>query len=386
MTLTRSGWWWSALLSVLLGGATGTVLLVFSVPVWWVVAVVLLLLAVVGWQMPYIRACLMGMPQKEVARPKRYWWWRIGAVLILVIAGVLGEAVWWVEQTTYKDLIYDGRDEKTGRIIYKEGDEYPLPLHYALKKPLWELGLAPVPDRVPVPAGSFQMGGDESDSEKPVREVTFSSGFEMGRTEVTFEQFDYYVWRMKKAGLAVNYPHDEDWGRDKRPVINVSWEDVQGYVSWLSQYTGKQCRLPSEAEWEYAARAGSTTAYPWGDDASHEYANYGKDECCEGLAEGRDQWVNTSPVASFPANKFGLRDMHGNVWEWVQDRWHDNYQNAPVDGRAREVGENSNRVLRGGSWVISSDGLRSADRYNDNPDYRNDFLGFRIVCAPPSDR
>ena len=146
-----------------------------------------------------------------------------------------------------------------------------------------------------------------------------------------------------------------------------------------------QCRLPSEAEWEYAARAGTATKYPWGDEASHEQANYGKDKCCEGLAEGVDKWVNTSPVGSFPANQFGLHDMHGNVYEWVQDTYQINYEGAPDNGEAWIKGDGS-RVMRGGSWSSAPFDLRSALRYWYTPGYRLADIGFRVVCSPPSVR
>ena len=122
------------------------------------------------------------------------------------------------------------------------------------------------------------------------------------------------------------------WGRGTRPVIDVSWDDTQAYVRWLSRETGKPYRLLSEAEWEYVARAGSTTKYWWGNEADHAHANYGKDECCGGAVAARIAGSITSPVGSFAANAFGLFDTAGNVWEWVADCWHDSYQGAPNDG------------------------------------------------------
>jgi formylglycine-generating enzyme required for sulfatase activity len=186
-----------------------------------------------------------------------------------------------------------------------------------------------------------------------------------------------------KAGGCTGYnPDDQKWGRDKRPVINVNWFDAKEYVNWLNSLPtrGKgKYRLLSEAEWEYAARAGTTTAYPWGVKASHEFANYGKDECCDGLAQGRDKWVNTSPVGSFPANRFGLYDMHGNVWEWTEDCWNESYKGAPADGRPWTTGGCSRRVLRGGSWLDGPQLLRSANRfwYNSSNWYVN--YGFRLA-------
>jgi formylglycine-generating enzyme required for sulfatase activity len=156
-------------------------------------------------------------------------------------------------------------------------------------------------------------------AEGPQRPVTIARPFAVGKYEVTFAEWDACV----AAGGCSHRPGDNRWGRGSRPVINVSWDDITlEYLPWLSRKTGKTYRLLTEAEWEYAARGATSAsapskAYWWGDRASHEYANYGKDQCCDGLKQGRDQWVNTAPVGQFPANPFGLHDMHGNVWEWV---------------------------------------------------------------------
>ena len=196
----------------------------------------------------------------------------------------------------------------------------------------------------------------------------------MGKTEVTFAQYDKYVRATGKAK-----PNSSGWGRGSRPVINVSWDDAVAYAKWLSRQTGKTYRLPSEAEWEYAARAGSETKYPWGNKASHEQANYGKDECCDGLAKGKDRWVYTSPTGSFAVNGFGLSDMQGNVWEWTQDCWNGNYGGAPSDGSAWLTGGCEFRVLRGGSWGDNPMNFRSAIRYRGSANDRYGGLGFRLV-------
>ena len=156
--------------------------------------------------------------------------------------------------------------------------------------------------------------------EKPVHRVTVPP-FWMGKYEVTFEEWDACT----AEGVCIE-ADDEGWGRGRRPVINVSPNDIDGYIEWLNQKTGKRYRLPSEAEWEYAVRGGSQTRYWWGDTSSHEWANYGKEECCEGEVSGRDRWLNTSPVGSFPVNPYGLYDTAGNVREWTADCWHSNYQ------------------------------------------------------------
>ncbi len=237
------------------------------------------------------------------------------------------------------------------------------------------------PEMVVVPPGSFVMGSPASeegrlDLEGPQRTVTIARAFAVGRFEVTFAEWDACV---ADGGCNGYRPSDEGWGRGNRPVINVSWNDAQAYVQWLSNRTGKRYRLLSEAEWEYVARAGTTTAYPWGSSASHEFANYGKDGCCDGLAQGRDRWVNTAPVGSLPANRFLLHDMHGNVAEWTEACSNESYAGAPSDGSAWRSGECSRRVLRGGSWVSYPQNLRSARRNRNDPSNRNDFNGFRVA-------
>ena len=239
---------------------------------------------------------------------------------------------------------------------------------------------------VVVPAGAFRMGSPDSEAgrsrdEGPVRTVTIAKPFAVGKFEVTWDDWEACVAMRGCDGRPTG---DAGWGKGQLPVINVSWDQAKAYVAWLSRMTGKPYRLLTEAEWEYAAR-GVTSAdaphppYPWGDKASHEYANYGTDQCCHGRVEGRDQWFYTAPVGQFPPNDFGLHDMHGNVWEWVEDPWHDDYRGAPIDGSAwTEGGEASRRVVRGGSWNIDPEVLRSANRIGYSTDDRNNDLGFRV--------
>jgi formylglycine-generating enzyme required for sulfatase activity/serine/threonine protein kinase len=229
---------------------------------------------------------------------------------------------------------------------------------------------------VEIPAGSFEMGslnrGGERD-EKPVRQVSVN-GFKLMKHEVTFAQFDHYAEQTGKEK-----PDDTDWGRGDRPVINVDWSDVTAYSEWLSRSTGLTFRLPSEAEWEYAARGGTTTKYPWGNAPSRDKANYGHELCCRGLASGADEWVNTAPVGSFPANQYGISDMHGNVGEWVMDCWNDSYNQASNDERARLSGDCNRRVVRGGGWSSVPDNIRSANRTGTRANTRANYLGFRLV-------
>jgi formylglycine-generating enzyme required for sulfatase activity len=153
--------------------------------------------------------------------------------------------------------------------------------------------------------------------------------------------------------------------------INVSWDDAQRYVEWLSRLTGRPYRLLTEAEWEYAARAGTMTVYPWGDEIGKGNAN------CNGCGSEWDG-RQTSPVGSFKPNAFGLYDVAGNAWQWVQDCYHDGYDGAPGDGSAWTEGDCGNRILRGGSWINSPEDLRSARRVGLTTDYRFYFLGFRV--------
>ena len=228
-----------------------------------------------------------------------------------------------------------------------------------------------VDQMVPIPAGSFDMGdlsGVGWDWELPVHTVTVPA-FRMGKYEVTFAQWDACVADVGCNGYS---PDDSGWGRGDRPVINVSWDAVQSFIDWLNNKTNGNYRLPSEAEWEYAARAGTTTEYSWGDDIGHNQAN------CDGCGSQWDE-DRTAPIGSFPANPWGLHDMHGNVWEWVQDCYNDTYEGAPTDGSAWASSDCRRRVIRGGSWFHSARLLRSANRYGHVRTYRNYFLGFRLA-------
>jgi len=243
--------------------------------------------------------------------------------------------------------------------------------------PQWEAGAVfrdcpECPEMVVVPAGEFMMGSPPSeegryDSEGPVHRVTIAEPFAAGKYEVTFEEWDACV---SGGGCGGYRPGDEGWGRGRRPVINVSWEEARAYVDWLSRKTGEAYRLLSEAEWEYAARAGTTTRRHWGDDIGRNRTNCYDDYC-------GDSWEYTAPVGSFAANGFGLHDVHGNVLEWVEDCWNGDYVGAPTDGSAWESGECSRRVLRGGAWGTGAGGVRAAFRYWNGTGSRID-VGFRV--------
>ncbi|MCK5897255.1 MAG: SUMF1/EgtB/PvdO family nonheme iron enzyme, partial [Cocleimonas sp.] len=207
-----------------------------------------------------------------------------------------------------------------------------------------------IPQTVRIPAGSFTMGcvgnrdnveGGCDNDEKPPHSVSIRA-FRMTKYEITVGQYlqcvkakDCRVPEWKQRGSQYNIVTGSDNHYKKMgvaltggnyPIVGISWNDATAYARWLKRTTGKPWRLPSEAEWEVAARGGDNSkAYPWGNRASHNQANYGKYACCDGLKLGKDQWFYTAPVGRFPANGYGLHDMHGNVWEWVQDKWHDNY-------------------------------------------------------------
>ena len=185
------------------------------------------------------------------------------------------------------------------------------------------------PEMVKIPAGIFTMGSSanesgRADSEGPTRTVKVNA-FLMGKYEVTQAQW--------QSIMGSNVSRFTECGPDC-PVENISWLEAKDFVRKLSQKTGQKYGLPSEAEWEYAARAGTSTPFWWGTTANRANANYGKEPCCGGAAEGPDQWVNTAPVGKFPPNAFGLHDMNGNVMEWTEDIWHANYNGAPTDGSA----------------------------------------------------
>jgi formylglycine-generating enzyme required for sulfatase activity len=195
---------------------------------------------------------------------------------------------------------------------------------------------------------------------------------------VTFAEWDACV---REGGCSYR-PNDQGWGRGDRPVINVSWDDAQQYIQWLSRKTGHEYRLPSEAEWEYAARAGTATPFHFGRTISPSQANYDGNYTYGSGPKGvyRQQTV---AVGSFPANAFGLHDVHGNVWERVEDCYNGSYAGAPTDGSAWTFGDCTRRVLRGGSWINSPGGVRSAYRGRDGSGFRKNKSGYRLAKTLP---
>jgi formylglycine-generating enzyme required for sulfatase activity len=241
------------------------------------------------------------------------------------------------------------------------------------------------PQMVVIPAGSFATGSPEGEkgrfnTEGPVHTVRFDRPFAIAKHEVTFDQWEACV----RAGGCEHRPDDEGWGRGHRPVINMSWHDAQAYVAWLSKETGQGYRLPSEAEWEYAARAGTQAARHWGEDPDRacDYANVADNaakrqfgwtwvhKCDDGFAQ-------TAPAGSFKANKFRLQDMLGNVVEWTEDCWNSSYVAAPDDGSTWAKGNCERRVLRGGSWNTKPGLVRAAVRGGAHAAVRTMIMGFR---------
>lgn len=285
------------------------------------------------------------------------------------------------------------------------------------------------PGMVVVPSGTFLIGSPPDEpgrsrpraiDEGPQRRIAIRA-FAIGRTPVTRGEWAAFVADIGRPvaggcswsalpGVSRDGTHpDASWQNlgfaqtDDHPAVCIGWADAHDYAQWLGQRTGRPYRLPSEAEWEYAARGGTTTPFPWGSEARRDRANYGTERCCSGEAEGADRWVQTSPVASFPANAFGLYDMHGNAMQWVEDCLSPTYADLPEDGSpyrrddvlqltgdfARLSGRRSCefRILRGGNWGDPPAPIRSAARNFGPPPnatlagYRSAGGGFRVVRA-----
>ena len=276
--------------------------------------------------------------------------------VLLALLGVFGEAAWWANRNN-------------------------LPFGYTFKKPLWFVqslaGHAPLPEMVEIPPGSFTMGclpgrddveRAQCGTDKVAHPVTLSKPFALGKYEVTFREYDYYVWDQQRHGKEIEYPPDEGWGRADRPVIHVSWDDAKAYTKWLGMKTGTHYRLPTEAEWEYAARAGTDWVYWWGKVFAEDKAN------CRG-------WKTTPVHGRYPPNPWGLHDTAGNVWEWVEDL----YAPYAADPAMAPPGarEGVSRVLRGGAWDDAPMNCRAAARYHLAPDDRYNLIGFRVCRGAP---
>ncbi len=227
---------------------------------------------------------------------------------------------------------------------------------------------AECPEMVVIPAGEFDMGSNDAPMEKPIRRVIIAQPIAIGRREITFAEWDQCV----AAGACKYRPDDRGWGRGDHPVVDVSWDDAKAYLDWLSQKTGQRYRLPTEAEWEYAARGGTTSPFWWGRDGGNGLAN-----CAGCNAPGGGS--KTTPAGAFRPNAFGLFDTAGNAAEWVEDCWNDTYRGAPKDGSAWTTGQCALRVLRGGSFGNNAAAIRSAARFRYDKDVRYFANGFRAA-------
>ena len=243
---------------------------------------------------------------------------------------------------------------------------------------------------VVIPAGEFEMGTSQADLDrwgvaptnrtigwqKPKHHVTIARPFALAATPVTRGEYARFARDAGEKIAGIGWESPGFTQTDADPVVRVSWDEAQSYVAWLSKKTGKTYRLPSEAEWEYAARAGTTTAYWWGDDAGTGHT------VCDDCGSDWDG-KGTAPVRRFPANPLGLYDMLGQVFEWTQDCWNADYNGAPADGSAWRSGDCTIHPARGGSWNLGARFARVSQRSRDDHDYQGNMVGFRIARNLP---
>jgi formylglycine-generating enzyme required for sulfatase activity len=311
--------------------------------------------------------------ENRIAEAKAKTRWRRAQVAIYVLlVGIIVSLVGIIEKDPIKEQI----NWFTVVRPYRVANFDPYVLTHDAERALKPLAsfrecAEDCPEMVVIPAGGFTMGSptterDRASNEGPQHKIRIAKPFAVSKYDVTFADWDACV----SVGGCPKAT-DSGFGRSTRPVINVGWDDAQTYVAWLSTMTGQPYRLLTEAEWEYAARAGTTTAYYWGDEIGKGNAN------CNGCGS---QWdaQQTSPVGWFAANQFGLYDMAGNVFQWVQDCKHPGYNGAPTDGSAWNSGDCSNHVVRGGSWGFVPGFLRAADRNWGTTGDRANVVGFRV--------
>jgi formylglycine-generating enzyme required for sulfatase activity len=314
-------------------------------------------------------------PEPVTVQDKRVFY-AIGAAVVVVLIGV---SLWFIIHKSNEDAFLNSlasgskgleQAAETEAERLATSQARAAPTARVLRDRLKSGGEGP--EMVVVAAGSFQMGDMQGRDQAalPVHTVKIQKPFAIGRYEVTFEEYDKFA-----QATGRKLPYDGGSGRGRQPVINFSWQEAVEYARWLSTEAGKHYRLPTEAEWEYVARGGTETAYWWGDQMKSGMAN------CAGCGSPWDEKL-TAPVGSFPPNPFGLYDLTGNVWEWVEDCDHDDYNGAPADGSAwkKEGGGNCYlRVFRGGAWNYGVKGLRSSFRGRGDPALRSATIGFRLL-------
>jgi formylglycine-generating enzyme required for sulfatase activity len=300
---------------------------------------------------------------------------RVQALVYVLLISVIAELIGWINQSYIKkemNWVFVMRPYKAAQVLP------------SVLNPERERALKPddtfrecakdCPEMVVVPAGEFMMGSPPNEkgrypNQGPQHKVTIAKPFAVAKYDVTFAEWDACV---KVGGCPQEgRASDAGFGRGKQPIINVSWDDAKAYVAWLSRMTGKTYRLLAEAEWEYAARAGTATPYHWGEDAGKNNAN-----CIDCGSKWDDK--STAPVGSFKSNAFGLYDMAGNVWQRVEDCSHDDYDGAPTDGSAWLADGCNYHVVRAGSWNNIPRILRSAIRSGNASSIRLSPLGFRV--------
>ncbi|MGB0129332.1 MAG: SUMF1/EgtB/PvdO family nonheme iron enzyme, partial [Rhodocyclaceae bacterium] len=271
---------------------------------------------------------------------------------------------------------------------------HDLPLDSMLTVQRFRFGHPPLPEMVDIAAGEFEMGeqdvgflktygeGDWRYLGVPSHPVTIAKPYRLGKFEVTYDQFDYYVWSEHRAGRGgVKYPTTAKGGRGNRPVVNIDWKEASAYAAWLGKRRGETCRLPTEAEWEYAARAGTKTAYPWGNEIRRQQE--GAEDVMANCRDCGSPWDNdqSAPVGRFPANLWDLHDTSGNVWEWTCSPWRERFDGS--ESECSEPGDTGSRVVRGGAWDNGAAFARAGARADVTPVNRNDALGVRVFCSSP---
>ena len=281
-----------------------------------------------------------------------------------------------------------------GAESYVWSKRHELPLEAVVRLQRFRLGYMPLPAMVDIeaPDGAIVLGDrDEAFvrglAEKlwpnlgyPGTQSKIARNFRLGRYEITYDEYDYYVWQQRRSGNTwPQYPTTAKGGRGARPVVNVNWREAGEYARWLGERRGEKCRLPTEAEWEYAARAGTLTAYPWGDDIQLQ-AEGGPSPManCSGCGSQWDE-DQSAPVGQFPANGFGLHDMTGNVWEWTCSAWREAFDGSEAECLAADY--TVPRAVRGGSWIYQFEWVRSSSRESNAISNRDDALGFRVLCS-----